>query len=72
MLRTLGLLLLAAISTVVLFFLTAGAATSLFDMDKPLELVIAVLSIAGLGWWAVAWLRNRWRDVTEMWRRVRL
>ena len=72
LLRTLGLLLLAAISTVVLFFLTAGAATSLFDMDKPLELVIAVLSIAGLGWWAVAWLRNRWRDVTEMWRRVRL
>ncbi len=72
LLRTLGLLLLAAASTVVLFFLTAGAATSLFDMEKPLELVIAALSIAGLGWWAVAWLRNRWRDVTEMWRRVRL
>ena len=72
LLRTLGLLLLAAASTVVLLFVTAGAATSLIDMEKPLELVIAVPIIAGLGWWAAAWLRNRWRDVTEMWRRIRL
>jgi hypothetical protein len=72
LLRTLGLLLMAAASTVVLLSVTAGAASTMFEMQKPAELLIAVPIIGGLVWWAASWLRNRWRDVTEMWRRIRL
>ena len=76
LLRTAGLLVAAAISTVVLISLTAGAAMSMFERmfasGNLTELIIVVPIIGGLVWWAASWLRNRWLDVTEMWRRIRL
>ncbi len=72
LLRTLGLLLMAAASTMLLLFITFGTTGWLLETSGPAEVFGAVIVLAGLVWLGGSWLRNRWRDVTEMWRRIRL